>query len=126
MASRKSRPKSRTPKGVPRGTEMPQPHGGKLVAGAGKGPARGAPNAGRPRDEWKARLQAMASQDAVLDHVQATLERGPTDPFFQRALDYVTDHGYGRANQPIELNAVISVAHELDAARQRALNRPKP
>lgn len=102
---------------------MPQPHGGKLVAGAGRGPAKGAPNAGRPRDEWKARLQAMASSDAVLDHVHKTLENGPSDPFFQRALDYVTDHGYGRATQPIELSGTVSISKELDAARKRALDR---
>jgi hypothetical protein len=45
----------------------------------------------------------MASSDAVLDHVQATLMAGPADPFFQRALDYVTDHGYGKATQPVEV-----------------------
>lgn len=30
---------------------LPQPHGGALVPGAGRGPAPGAPNAGRPRKE---------------------------------------------------------------------------
>ena len=102
---------------------MPGRNGGTLIAGQGRGAAKGAPNAGRPRDEWKARLQAMASSDAVLDHVHQTLENGPSDPFFQRALDYVTDHGYGRATQPIELSGTVSISKELDAARKRALDR---
>jgi hypothetical protein len=122
MASSKSKPKSQ-PKGVPRGTKIPVKTGGYLIAGAGNGPKKGAPNAGRPRDEWKARLQAMASSDAVLDHVHATLQAGPSDPFFHRALEYVTDHGYGRATQPIELSGEVSIAENLNAARARALNR---
>lgn len=122
MASSKSKPKSK-PKGVPRGTKIPVASGGYLIAGLGNGPKKGAPNAGRPRDEWKAKLQAMASRDEVLAHVEATLLQGPEHPFFQRALDYVTDHGYGRAAQPIELSGVVSIASELDAARKRALDR---
>lgn len=101
----KSRPKTRKPKGVPRGTKLPQSHGGTLVVGAGRGPAKGAPNAGRPRDEWRAKLQAMASRDEVLAHVEATLLNGPADPFFDRALQYVTDHGYGRAPSSVDITS---------------------
>lgn len=127
MASRgKSREKSGQPKPkLGRGTPIPV-KSGQLIAGQGNGPKPGAPNAGRPRDEWKARLQAMASRDEVLAHVEATLLQGPEHPFFQRALDYVTDHGYGRATQPIELSGQVSIASELDAARKRALDRSDP
>jgi len=69
----------------------------------GNGPAKGAPNAGRPRDEWKARLRAMASKDQVLDHVESALDMGPAHPFFEKALAYVTDHGYGRASQSLDV-----------------------
>lgn len=50
MAPKKSRAKSG--KGGVR-----QPHGGTLVPGAGKGPAKGAPNAGRPPNELRALLR---------------------------------------------------------------------
>lgn len=83
-------------------------HGKPFVKGdpriqRGKGPAKGAPNAGRPRDEWKARLQAMASRDEVLDHVSSVLLQGPEHPFFAKALEYVTDHGYGKAASSLDL-----------------------
>ena len=67
-----------------------------------RGPAKGAPNAGRPRNEWIARLQAIASRDEVLEEVERALLAGRSDPFFKDALNYVTDHGYGKARQPLE------------------------
>ncbi len=71
----------------------------------GKGPKPGAPNAGRPRDEWKARLQALASRDEVLAHVEQVLLAGPEHPYFPKALEYVTDHGYGRAASSLDVTS---------------------
>lgn len=88
----KSRPKSQK-RGNPQ----------NLIPGKGRGPKKGAANAGRPRDEWKARLQAMASRDEVLDHVSTVLLAGPDHPFFAKALEYVTDHGYGKAASSLDL-----------------------
>lgn len=76
-----------------------------LIPGKGRGPKKGAPNAGRPRSEWIARLQGLASSDAVLDEVERALLAGRTDPFFKDALHYVTDHGYGRATQPVDVTS---------------------
>ena len=73
------------------------------------GPAKGAPNAGRPPDQWKAALRALADRQEVLDHIQRSLDAGPEHPFFPRALDYVTDHGYGRATQPIEASLSVTL-----------------
>ena len=87
------------------------------------GPAKGAPNAGRPPDQWKAALRALADRQEVLDHIQRSLDAGPEHPFFPRALDYVTDHGYGRATQPIEANVTVNIADALKAARDRASQR---
>lgn len=109
------------PKSAPKtATGVPFQKGGDPRQG--RGPAPGAPNAGRPPDEWKARLRAMASRDEVLAHVETVLMDGPAHPFFDRALQYVTDHGYGRATQPIEHsgNVVLLSADERDA-RIRAL-----
>lgn len=106
----KSRRKSGPTKKVGRGTPLPQPGGGILIAGKGKGPAKGAPNAGRPPDQWKAALRALADRTEVLDHIDTALKAGPSDPFFPKALEYVTDHGYGKATQPIQHEAKGSLA----------------
>ena len=42
--------------------------------------------------------------------MDAALTAGPDHPFFAKALEYVTDHGYGRATQPIEHEAKGSLA----------------
>lgn len=106
--SRKS-VKKRKPKGVAPGTPLPMPNGGTLIVAAGRGPAKGAANAGRPPDEWRARLREMASRDEVLDHVESVLLKGPTDPFFDRALQYVTDHGYGKPKQELEHSGTVTL-----------------
>lgn len=71
----------------------------------GKGPAKGAPNAGRPPDLWKAKLRSMASRDEVMAHVETVLLAGPTDPFFAKALEYVTEHGYGKAANSLDVTS---------------------
>jgi len=49
-SAKKSRRKSRH-------APVVQKHGGALIPGAGRGPKRGAPNAGRPPDEIRAALR---------------------------------------------------------------------
>jgi hypothetical protein len=71
----------------------------------GRGPAKGAPNAGRPPDEWRAALRALASRDDVLQHLDAVLRAGPGHPWFSKALDYATEHGYGKAKQAHEIGS---------------------
>jgi len=100
----KSRPKSgqrrvTNPSGTPK----------NLIPGKGRGPAKGAPNAGRPPDEWRERLRAMASRDEVLEHVNNVLTAGPEHPYFDRALQYVTDHGYGRPKQELEHTGKVTL-----------------
>lgn len=99
----KSRPKSRPKQKVGRGKPIPGVKQGKLIAGQGNGPRKGAPNAGRPPDEWRERLRAMASRDEVLEHVNSVLLAGPEHPFFDRALQYVTEHGYGKAAASLDV-----------------------
>lgn len=104
-----------------------------IDARRGRGPAKGAPNAGRPPNEWKQSLRALADREAVLSHVDAALSAGPRRPKldeagkevvefhtdgngrsvarvvmegsldFQWALEYATEHGYGRAAQSVDL-----------------------
>lgn len=108
--AKKSRAKS--------GKVIPQSrNGGTLIAGAGKGPPKG--SGGRPRDEWQAKLREIASSDGVLAHVTTVLEAGPAHPYFDRALQYATDHGYGKPKQEVEhggkvtLEVLLARSHEV-------------
>lgn len=133
---------------------MPGRNGGTLFAGAGRGPKKGTPMAGRPPDQWKRHLQQLADRDEVLAHVDAALLAGPRRPKldaegneipifatgkdgrqflagvemtgsdrWEWAMEYVTDHGYGRATQPIDHTGTIVIADKIRAARERASQR---
>ena len=73
----------------------------------GRGPKKG--TGGRPRETWKQALASMASSDEVLYHVRTVLEAGPDHPFFAKALEYATDHGMGKATQPIEHSGSVGL-----------------
>jgi hypothetical protein len=60
----------------------------------------------------------MASRDEVLEHVNAVLMQGPDHPYFDRALQYATDHGYGRPKQDIGLSGTLTL--------ESLLAQPKP
>jgi hypothetical protein len=51
----------------------------------------------------------MASRDEVLDEVERALLAGREDPFFKDALNYVTDHGYGRATQSMDVAGTLTL-----------------
>jgi hypothetical protein len=74
----------------------------------GRGPAKGAPKAGRPPDEFKAMLAGLASWDATL-HSIATILRDPDHPAFQKALDYVTDRGYDKLAESVTVGGSLAV-----------------
>jgi hypothetical protein len=65
----------------------------------------------------------LADRDEVLEHISTVLRAGPEHPFFAKALDYTTDHGYGRATQTAEVSLVVSVANTILAAQARSANR---
>jgi hypothetical protein len=65
----------------------------------GHGPAKG--TGGRPRNEFKQEMRALASDDAIIARLRDILNNC-TDPVtFIRALAFATEHGYGKATQPI-------------------------
>lgn len=70
----------------------------------GRGPKKGAPKAGRPPDEFKQMLAALASWSRTLGAVEAILA-DPNHPHFMRALDYVSERGYGKVAQGMEVSA---------------------
>lgn len=126
------------------------PNGGVLFAGYGNGPKKGAPNAGRPPNEFKRALQELVDRPSVLGHIERILEAGPPrieteeiekpgptpeSPLiketvevvkgsrqFAWAWDSLADRGYGRATQPIEHSgAVALLTDEERKARLAAL-----
>lgn len=81
----------------------------------GRGPAKGAPNAGRPPDEFKAMMAALASRPETLAAVQAILN-DPSHGQFIRALEFATERGYGKAAQPLEHTGGIH--HSVEVVRR--------
>lgn len=71
------------------------------LRGPGKGPAKGAPNAGRPRDEWKAWLRSLVDSDTVRASIEAVLS-DPTHPAFGRVLAWADERGWGKEAQQVE------------------------
>lgn len=65
-------------------------------------------NGGRPKDEWKAALRALASADEVLDAVAAILS-DPSHPQFLRALEYASERGYGKEAQGVEGDVRLTI-----------------
>jgi hypothetical protein len=66
----------------------------------GRGPAKGAPNAGRPPNEFKAMCRDVASLGAMALLAKKVM-KNPKHPAFLTALRWATEHGYGKAVQPI-------------------------
>lgn len=78
--------------------KVPQPHGGALNSGGTPGNKGG----GRPPDEFKRRMAAMASSETALDYLEACLngEHGPEVAL--RAQQYAAERGYGKVPQALE------------------------
>lgn len=97
---------------------VPQPHGGVLVYGATGGKQ---PGAGRPPDAWRAKLRELASREDTVNHLSVSLSLGPGAPEFWKALDYVTEHGHGKATQRIEHTGSVVLTAEERESRLREL-----
>jgi len=67
----------------------------------GRGPKKGAPNAGRPRNEHIAWCQQMVSAPESEAAVLSVL-KDATHPAFSTMWKAVTDRAYGKAAQPLE------------------------
>jgi hypothetical protein len=85
---------------------------------AGRGPAKGAPNAGRPPDEFRAMMRDLASRAETVERLTRILTGGveveidgkpvvmPVDSdTFLKALAFVTDRGYGKAQQHLDVTS---------------------
>lgn len=72
----------------------------------GRGPRPGAPNAGRPPDEFKAMCAGMASREATRRAVDRILGN-ENHPHFMAALRWATDRGYGKPDQTLDVTASV-------------------
>ena len=70
----------------------------------GRGPKKGAPNAGRPPDAWKAACRELASRDEMLERLRQVLD-DPEHPAWLSALRFVAEQGYGKARQQLEVTS---------------------
>lgn len=67
----------------------------------GRGPKKGAPNAGRPPDAFKEMCRGLASSADVEREVRKIIKRGSKDPMFVQALRWASEHGYGKPAQAV-------------------------
>lgn len=72
----------------------------------GKGPKPG--TGGRPRDEFRALLRELASRPETVAGLDAILS-DPGHPQYLRALEFVTERGYGKEPQAIEGGLSLTV-----------------
>ena len=59
---------------------------------------------GRPPDAFKAAMAELASSDEVIEHVRAVLA-DPSHPQWLGAWKHVTEHGYGKATQGLDVTS---------------------
>lgn len=84
----------------------------------GRGPAKGAPNAGRPPDEFKAFMRSLVSRADVAEALRGVLSN-PSHPQFMQAFKMAAEFGYGRAPQAVELTGAegapmqLKIVHEV-------------
>jgi hypothetical protein len=83
----------------------------------GRGPKPGAPNAGRPRDEFKELCRAMVTREATISRV-ADILTDPDHPQFMRALQWATEHGYGKADQSLDIQGSVAVPLTIRVVRE--------
>lgn len=84
-----------------RKTHPKKPFLGKGDPRNGRGPAKGAPNAGRPRDEWKAWLRAQVDGPEGRAAIMAVLQ-DPSHPAFATVLKWADQRGWGPEPQALE------------------------
>lgn len=73
----------------------------------GNGPAKGAPNAGRPPDAFKELCRELATGEKTIAAVKAIL-KDETHAQFMAALKWASEHGYGKPAQPLEHSGSIT------------------
>lgn len=86
----------------------------------GRGPRKGAPNAGRPPDKFKEMCRDLASS-ADIERCARRVLKNPNHPAWLGALKWATEHGYGKPKESIDLTSGGKSLEALLAAAHRAL-----
>lgn len=86
-----------------------QPRGKPFVKGdpriqRGKGPAKGAPNAGRPPNEWNARMEALADRWLIAVEAGSVVD-DDTHPLFDKVGRWIVEQLRGRAKQAVDVTS---------------------
>jgi hypothetical protein len=92
----------RTPVETP--AMMPGRNGGALRRG-GINPKH---NGGRPPDEFAAKMRGLATYAEKAGLIERVL-KDIHHPFWLGALKYVTDRGYGKAKESVDMKAKVTV-----------------
>jgi len=101
---------------------IPQPHGGVLIPGAGRGPAKGAPNAGRPPSAVRAILrEAFVARVPLAEAIADDPALAPTERL--RALDLLGRYGLGTTRE-LSVEDVKERLAETVAAVRRIVPAP--
>lgn len=80
---------------------VPQPHGGALYRGGV--PGHDGSKTGRPPDEFKRMMAALASDDDTIKALREILA-DKSHPQYMQALKFAAERGYGVPTQNVDLN----------------------
>ncbi len=93
---------------------------GARVPGQGRGPKKGAPNAGRPPDKFRDFCrELLATKDA--DAAVKAILNDESHPAYAAMWKAVSDRGYGKPTQAVEVSGNINV--NVQDARERIARR---
>jgi len=79
-----------------------------LIPGAGRGPAKGAPNAGRPPNWLKEWCDELLSDETTKSQVRAIL-KDKDHPAFRAMWNAVADRAHGKPKESLEVTGKLSL-----------------
>jgi hypothetical protein len=100
-----------------------KPFTGKGDPRAGRGPRKGAPNAGRPPEWFKQQLEAGLTREETVDAVHRVLGN-ENHPQFAAVLRWASERVYGKPVQPVD--ATVTQLPALPIVRETARAEPAP
>lgn len=93
-----------------------------LIPGKGRGPKKGAPNAGRPPDWWRQEMREGRDRYLIAAKAAGILDN-PEHPLYHTMGKFFHEAVDGRPNTPVELSVNKDLADALKLARERAAGR---
>lgn len=66
------------------------------------------PGSGAPPEAFKMRLQTLIDREQTCKAI-ATILSDPDHPHFMRALDYATNHAYGKPKETVEQTGAVEI-----------------